>query len=130
MGPEPLSAFELAVLRAVGHSDRPAIEITLRLLDHTPDLTLYGVAQWLLGAEVWRVLQTLATRGLVATRGAPPLLASLKPTDRKSYRLTLAGLDALAKSDVDDIMARVKEETPTEPPPAPDTEKELPPHGR
>lgn len=111
-------------MRAVGNAERPAIDITVRLLHTTPDLVLYGVAQWLLGAEVWKALQHLTAAGLLETRTAYPLLPAFQPTHRKSYRLTLAGLDRLAKEDVDDIVTRVKQEAV---PAAPDTLEELPP---
>jgi hypothetical protein len=123
----PPTAFELAVLRAVGYIDRPAIEVTTRLFLANPELrTASAMAQWLFGAEVWRTLQDLGLRGLVAVRTAAPLLSSFKPTlPRKAYSLTLAGIDALAQADVEDIMERVRHEAPTEPPP-PDTQPDLP----
>lgn len=122
--PVPLSAFELVVLRSVGHTERHAIEITLRAVDRMPPPRFDTMAQWLFGAEVWRVLQSLVAEGLVATRPAHAMFSPIRDTNRKSYRLTLLGLDALEHAETDEIMARVKEETPTIPAP-PDTQPDL-----
>lgn len=90
-----LPPFDLLVLRAVGFAERPALEIALRVMPELKEART--VPQWLAGTEIWKALQRLVADGFLSERLTGSLFPHFKSA-RKSYRISLLGLDELEKA--------------------------------